>query len=102
MPKNDDAVKLLSWLADGCRAGILALTDLSIVYASRRGGPCRVGFTVESIPGRKGTSDETQLDDLELFAERFRSGFRRAVLSDRIPPRGLGPSEKRTFWVTYA
>jgi hypothetical protein len=101
MSKNEQASALLEFLVEGCRAGVLALTDLTVAYGSRAGSPQRAAFTAESIPGRKGKPHDVAAEELAFWLERFRSGTRRALLVTPLPERGLGPSEKMTFYVTY-
>src|SRR3954451_6840306 len=100
MSQNDRATALLEYLADGCRAGILSLTDLTVAYGTRR-SPHRAGFTIESIPGRKGTPSEVPVEELTFWLTRFRSGARRALMVTPLPEHGLGPSAKMTFHITY-
>src|SRR3954453_17456683 len=100
MSQNEKASALLEYLAERCRAGILALTDLTVAYGSRN-NPHRAGFTIESIPGRKGRPGEVQVEELTFWLERFRTGARRALMVTPLPKHGLGPSAKMTFYITY-
>jgi len=100
MSQNDQACALLEFLADGCRAGVLALSDIVVSYGSRS-GPHRVAFTVESLAGRKGALNDASLEEMAFWLERFRKGTRRALIVTPLPEHGLGPSAKMTFHVTY-
>ncbi len=100
MSRNAEASVLLEFLADGCRAGVLALTDVVVTYGARA-APNRVAFTAESLQGRKGTPNEASLEEVAFWLDRFRTGKRRALMVTPVPDHGLGPSAKVTFHITY-
>ena len=100
MSRNDQACALLEFLADGCRSGVLALSEVVVTYGSRS-GPHRAAFTVESLPGRKGEPNEASLEEMAFWLERFRKGMRRALMVTPLPKHGLAPSAKMTFHITY-
>ena len=97
MSKNARAIVLVDFLADGCRVGALALSEIVVTP----GSPNRVAFTAESVPGRKGARNDASLEELAFWRERFASGMRRAIMVTPVPERGLGPSEKMTFHIAY-
>jgi hypothetical protein len=101
MTKNQQAIKLLHWIADGCRASAVVLTDLAVSYAQRAGGPHRVGLTVAGVSGGRGIRDDVRLEELEFWIRRFQSGARRVLLVDKVPRTGIGPADKRTLFITY-
>ena len=100
MSQNAQACALLEFLADGCSAGVIALSEVVVTYGSRS-GPNRVAFTAESVQGRKGRASDPSLEDLAFWLEGFRAGTRRALMVTPLPRKGLGPSEKMTFDIAY-